>query len=120
MEFHGFNHFPKNVQPDCQYYNYSMAILQLILILWYASHAFDWCRDPLAVALQRKLDLAEEENIRLRDEIHGLECELDEEWNRNDKLNDVIDELRSVLNLKKSDHSDSDSSDSPRKRRREG
>lgn len=120
MEFYNYNHFPKNAQPDCQYHNYSMAILQVILILWYASHALDWCRDPLAVALQRKLDLAEEENTRLRDEIQDLERELDEEWKRNDRLHDVIGELRDVLNSKKSEESDTDSSDSHRKRRREG
>lgn len=120
MDFYNYPHFPKNNQPDCAYYNYSMCTLQVILILWYASHAFNWCRDPLATGLQRKLDMADEENARLRIEMEGLEYELDEEWSRNERLSEVINELRGVLDAKKHELSDSDGSDSSRKRRREG
>lgn len=119
MEFYNYNHVPKTDVSDCVYYNYGMGILQVCLILWYMSHAFDWCRDPLAVALQKKLDLLEEDNIHLRDELKELDEELEDKWQTITSLTSIIDELRGILEQKQQRDSDSDSSEYRRKRRRE-
>lgn len=86
---------------DCRHeFNTGVTIvINVIGIIYTLIRVCGWCRDPLAVDLQKRIKELEEENAELSDQVEVLNTDYSAISERLRRANESLDNLRDVLDI---------------------